>query len=132
MSVHVAYLDSSALVKLVVAEPESTMLRDWLGGRDRIASCALVRTEVPRAVRHLGPDALARARTALRDIDVIALDDQLLATAALLEPAILRSLDAIHLAAAASLGADLDVVVSYDIRMLEGARLLGLPTVRPT
>ena len=44
----------------------------------------------------------------------------------------MRSLDAIHLAAARSLGSDLDVVISYDQRMLEGARLLGLQTASPT
>jgi predicted nucleic acid-binding protein len=132
MSRRVTYLDSSALVKLIVTEPESDGLRDWISDRPRVASCALARTEVPRAVRHMGPAALARARSALRDIDLIAMDDRLLETAAILDPSILRSLVAIHLAAASSLGADLDVVVSYDVPMLEGARLLGLPTERPT
>lgn len=131
MSATVAYLDSSALVKLLVAEPGSDDLRSWIAGRPRIASCALVRTEVPRAVRHLGADALARARMSLLGIALIALDDRLLDTAALLDPAVLRSLDAIHLAAALSLGADLEAIVSYDARMLESARLLGLPTARP-
>jgi predicted nucleic acid-binding protein len=132
VSRRVTYLDSSALVKLVVAEPESDPLRDWIRDRPRIASCALAKAEVPRAVRHVGPAALALARSALRDIDLIAIDDRLLETAAILDPSILRTLDAIHLAAASSLGADLDVVVSYDLRMLEGARLLGLPTERPS
>ena len=68
----------------------------------------------------------------LRTFELIALDDRLLETAAVLDPANLRSVDAIHLAAAGSLGADLDVIVSYDIRMLEGARVLGLPTERPS
>jgi uncharacterized protein len=126
-----AYLDSSAIVKLVVAEAGSVALREWIDERPRVVSCALAMTEVPRAVRHLGPDALAHARDELRTFELIALDGRLLETAATLDPAILRSLDAIHLAAAVSLGADLDVVVSYDVRMLEGARILGLPTERP-
>ena len=67
----------------------------------------------------------------LQGVELIALDDRLLEMAAILEPAIRRSLDAIHLAAARSLGADLEAVVTYDTRMLEGARLLGLPTERP-
>jgi predicted nucleic acid-binding protein len=47
------YLDSSAIVKLVVRERESTALRRFLRSyRDRI-SCSLAGTEVPRAVRHL-------------------------------------------------------------------------------
>ena len=64
-------------------------------------------------------------------MDLIALDDRLLETAAILDPQILRSLDAIQLAAAQSLGADLDAIVTYDDRMLDGARVLGLPTSRP-
>jgi uncharacterized protein len=127
----VAYLDSSAVVKLIVSEAESPALQKWIDGRPRVASCALAITEVPRALRHLGPDMLARARDELRTFELIAVDDRLLETAATLDPTILRSLDAIHLAAAVSLGADLDVVVSYDMRMLEGARILGLPTERP-
>jgi predicted nucleic acid-binding protein len=132
VSAEVAYLDSSALVKLIVSEDGSEGLRAWIRGRDRLVSCALARTEVPRAVRHLGPAALARVRAALASLDIIALDDGLLEDAAVLDPAILRSLDAIHLAAARSLGQDLEAVVSYDARMLDGARLLGLPTARPS
>lgn len=132
MSLVVAYLDSSAIVKLIVAEQESAVLRRWVGGRARIATCAIARTEVPRAVRHVGPDALAMAHRTLAEIDMIAVDDRLLDTAALLDPAILRSLDAIHLAAALSLGPDLEAVVSYDARMLDGARILGLASVRPS
>ena len=131
MTQKVAYLDSSALVKLVVAESESAGLEAWIGRQSRLASCALARTEVPRAVRRVGPSALARARAVLRAVDLMAVDDRLLETAAILDPAILRTLDAIHLAAAQSLGPDLDAVVTYDDRMLSGARLLGLPTVQP-
>jgi uncharacterized protein len=127
-----AYLDSSALVKLIVAEPESHALRAWVSGQSRLVSCALVRTEVPRAVRQLGPAALARARIALANLDVIVIDDRLLESAALIEPAIVRSLGAIHLAAAQSLGADLDTLVSYDRRMLDGAAMLGIPTLQPS
>jgi predicted nucleic acid-binding protein len=128
----VAYLDSSAIVKLIIAEEESSGLRGWLGSQARVATCAIARTEVRRAVRHVGPDALALAHQALAELDIIAVDDRLLDTAAVLDPAILRSLDAIHLAAALSLGDDLAAVVCYDARMLDGARVLGLPTARPT
>lgn len=131
MSPRVTYLDASALVKLIVAEAETDALIGWVTGRERLASCALVRTEVPRAVRSLGPDALTTARLVIQGLDLIAIDDRLLETAALLDPQIIRSLDAIHLAAAGSLGPDLDTLVSYDDRMLDGARMLGLPTSRP-
>lgn len=126
------YLDTSAFVKLVVEEPRSGALRSYLGReRGRRVSSALLRAEAVRAVRHLGPEALGRTRQALRAIDLVAVADQILDAAGSLEPRIVRTLDAIHLATAASLGDDLDAIVTYDARMIEGARLLGLPAVGP-
>lgn len=126
------YLDSSAFVKVVVAEPESSSLRKFLrrhrAGR---VSSALLRAEALRAVRHLGADALSRIRLALRRVDLIAIDDRILDGAGVLEPTIARTLDAIHLATALALGDDLAAVVTYDERMTEGARVLGLPTAAP-
>lgn len=132
MSEPTAYLDSSAIVKLAVVEEHSAALRAWLRDRSDRTSCALARTEVLRAVRSTGPAASVAARAILTGLNLIQVDDRLVDAAASIEPAILRSLDAIHLAAALSLGDDLGAVVSYDLRMLEGAQLLGLPTARPT
>lgn len=84
-----------------------------------------------RAVRHLGPDALATVREGLRRVDLIGVDDRILHAAGTLEPQVLRTLDAIHLATALAIGDDLEVVVTYDDRMLDGARLLGLATATP-
>jgi uncharacterized protein len=125
------YLDSSAIVKLVVREPESAALRSLLKNhRDRI-SCSLARTEVPRAVRHLGPAALRRARLVLDRIHLIRLDDSLLGAAAALDARVLRSLDAIHLAAAERVAAELEVLVTYDARMAEAAELLRFVVQAP-
>ena len=123
------YLDSSALVKLVVAEPESSALRRELRGEPDRASCTLARVEVVRAVRPHGAAAVTRARRLLRRIDLVQLDDELLDAAAILDGGVLRSLDAIHLAAAQTLEDDLDAVITYDERMTTAARLIGL-TVR--
>jgi len=131
MTMEVDYLDASAVVKLVVQEAGSRELRVWVRDRPRLASCALIRTEVPRAVRDLGPDALAMAHRAIASIDLIAVDDRVLDTAAHLDPSILRSLDAIHLAAALALGSNLHAIVTYDARMMGAARALGLPLVLP-
>jgi uncharacterized protein len=125
------YLDSSAIVKLVMREPESTALRRFLRShRDRI-SCSLARTEVPRAVRHLGPAAVRRARLVLDRVHLIRLDDSLLDAAATFDARVLRSLDAIHLAAAQRAAADLDVLVTYDARMAEAAAALGFAVQAP-
>jgi uncharacterized protein len=126
------YLDTSAFVKIVVTEPESRSLRRFLStSPGRRVSSALLRTEAVRAVRHVGPEALARAREALRRIDLVLVDDRILDSAAMLDPGILRTLDAIHLATALTVGGDLDAIVTYDDRMLAGADLLGLPTAVP-
>ena len=126
------YLDSSAFVKVVVEEAESAALRAFLAGSSgRRVSSALLRTEALRAVLHVGPDALANVREGLRRVDLVAIDDRILDSAGILEPRVLRTLDAIHLATALAIGDDLDAVVTYDERMLEAARLLGLVTATP-
>jgi predicted nucleic acid-binding protein len=126
------YLDGSAFVKLVVEEAESAAVTTFLAerGSRRVAS-ALLRTESLRAVRHLGPEALATVREGLRRVDLIAIDDRILDAAAILEPRVLRTLDAIHLATALAVGDDLEAIVTYDERMVEAARLMGLPTATP-
>lgn len=126
------YLDSSAFVKLVVAEPESRALRSFLTRRHtRHVSSAMLRAEALRAVRHGGPEVLAHTRSALKAVELVAVTDGILDAAGTLEPRILRTLDAIHLATALALGDDLDVIVTYDARMAEGARLLGLEAASP-
>jgi len=126
------YLDSSAFVKIVVDEAESTAVRTFLASHAaRRVSSALLRTESLRAIRHLGPDALATVREGLRRVDLIGIDDRILDAAGTLEPQVLRTLDAIHLATALALGDDLETILTYDERMVEAARLMGLPTTTP-
>jgi predicted nucleic acid-binding protein len=126
------YLDSSAFVKLAVEEAETAVLRQHLAERgSRRVSSALLRTESFRAVRHLGADALATVREGLRRIDLVAIDDRILDAAGTLEPRVHRTLDAIHLATAIAVGDDLETIVTYDDRMIEAARLLGLATSSP-
>jgi predicted nucleic acid-binding protein len=129
------YLDSSALVKLVRQETESTTLRRFLRrhrGDLRVTS-ALARVEVVRAVMGGGPNAVAHAKRQLGRVDQINLDRELLdEAAALAPPSVLRSLDAIHLASARAIGADLRAVVTYDLRMHAAAVALGMVVTTPT
>ena len=125
------YLDSSALVKLVVTEGESAALRRYLRTEPRRASCTLARVEVVRAVRLHGAAATRRARLLLRRLDLVQMDDELLDAAATLDAGILRSLDAIHLAAARTLGDELAAVVTFDDRMAAAADRLGLAVIAP-
>ena len=133
MSAEVAYLDTSAAVKLLMTERESLALRRWLRRRPERASAALLRVELVRVVRRAGlPRLIPQARRLLAGIHLIRLDDALLDRASDLDPTELRSLDSIHLAAAASLGDDLAAVVSYDDRLLAAATSLGLRIATPS
>jgi len=128
------YIDSSALVKLVQREAESAALRRFLRRRQdsgRVTS-ALARVEVVRAVAGAGPNAISHARRQVGRIDQINLDRDLLDAAAALAPAmVLRSLDAIHLACALALGAELGGVITYDQRMQKAAQSLGMAVESP-
>ncbi|GAC1641517.1 MAG: type II toxin-antitoxin system VapC family toxin [Candidatus Dormibacteraceae bacterium] len=133
MSAEVAYLDTSAAVKLLMTEPESPALRRWLRRRPERASAALLKVELVRVVRRAGSARLIpEARKLLAGVHLIRLDDALLDRAGDLDPIELRSLDSIHIAAAVSLGDDLAAVVSYDDRLLAAANSLGLPTATPS
>ena len=132
MNAEVAYLDASAVVKLLMREPETSALRRRLGEWPRRASAALLQVELLRAIRRAGlPRLMADARRQLASIHLIRLDDELLQRAAELEPPTVRSLDAIHLAAAVSLGNELAAVITYDGRLSGAAQALGLPVVGP-
>lgn len=126
------YLDASAFVKLIFAEPESDALRDWLASHRERTSSALLRTEVLRAVRLRDASDLARARQLLDAVVLVPIDDAVLEAAGLLGPGALRTLDAIHVATARYLGSDVDALVTYDRRMIEAAGRLGLPVASPT
>jgi predicted nucleic acid-binding protein len=126
------YLDSSALVKLVVREAESVPLKEWLAAQPTVprVSSALVRAEVPRAVVAGGDIAAVKARMVLDDVAQIPLTPGLLDEAGAFA-APLRSLDAIHLVSALRLGAGLEWFVAYDESLLEAAEAVGLAIVAP-
>ena len=131
MPANVAYLDSSALVKLAVREAESATLRRHLRRRRIWVSSALARTEVLRALMVAGTDAVHAGREILARCDLVRVNDRVLNAAGTLEPSELRSLDAIHLATAGMLGDDLLELVTYDDRMSAAARLLGHRVTSP-
>ena len=126
------YLDSSAIVKLVVAEPESEALRHYLRRRRPLVSSALARTEVIRALTFEGDEGLSRGRAVLARIDLLRVNDRVLDAAGRLAPVDVRSLDAIHLATAQQLGTDLGQIVTYDARMTEAAQYLELRVAAPS
>jgi uncharacterized protein len=129
---HVTYLDSSAIVKLAVEEPESLALRLFLRRGRPCVSSALAQTEVARALLPLGPGAVRRGRDVLSRLELIRVSNRILTTAGRLRPAELRSLDAIHLATADQLGRSLTRLVTYDQRLASAAKAMGWSVVAPS
>lgn len=124
------YLDASALVKLIRHEPETGDLVNEVRTDPAAVSSALSRTEVVRAVRRARGDA-DRAEAVIAGVALVPIDDAILQEAAVLRPTTLRTLDAIHLATAISLGGDLDRVIAYDVRLIEAAVGVGLTVMSP-
>jgi predicted nucleic acid-binding protein len=129
----VAYLDTSAFVKLIVAEPESPALRRAIARWPQRASSTLLRTETIRALRRSGNTGqVPAARRLLRGVSMVRADEPLLGRAADLEPGELRTLDAIHLASALEIGPDLGVMIAYDVRLKAAAQTYGLAVESPS
>jgi hypothetical protein len=133
----VIYLDSSAVVKLVHAEPGTRELVAWLADHvaTALVSSVLVEVEVPRALVRHAPAALVGVPGVLARLHRVEIDATIRATAAAFPDPSLRSLDAIHLATAHLLttgsSEGLGAFVAYDQRLLAAARAVGLPVVIP-
>jgi uncharacterized protein len=126
------YVDTSAAVKLVVAEPETPALTRWARRHEAsLVSSDLLRTELLRVTRRGAPEAMPRARAVLEALTLLSVPTAIFERAAELLPDRLRSLDALHLAAALDLGDDLDGFVCYDERLNDGARRHGLNVISP-
>jgi hypothetical protein len=129
-------MDTSALTKLLITEPETPKLRTWLTTQgdqgEYAATSALGRVELMRVVARYGePGQAERARYLLDGLDTLPLTESVIASAETIGPATLRSLDAIHLAAAAQIKQELTAFVTYDHRLLDGCREVSLPTASP-
>jgi predicted nucleic acid-binding protein len=127
------YLDSSALVKLAVTEPESAALIRWLRDQPNLVrvSSSVVRVEVPRAVWRAEPTALPESYQVIRRTAEVTLTSEVLSKAAGVRPQTLRAIDAIHLASALAIKRELTAFVAYDKRLLAAASEAGLPTASP-
>jgi uncharacterized protein len=127
----VAYLDASALHKLVVTEPETEALKQETQAWPRRATSRLAVVELIRSVRRADPVLEPAARRLLGGVTLLADSSRVLVYATQLEPQTLRTLDAIHVVTAYRIRSVLAAFVSYDARQLEAAETLGLPTASP-
>ncbi|MGH9135187.1 MAG: type II toxin-antitoxin system VapC family toxin [Ilumatobacteraceae bacterium] len=126
------YLETSAVVKLVVAEVETAALTAWIAAEQNVfVSCDLLRTELFRVVRRGAPESVTRARHVVNSISIMTVPTTTFEHTGELTPQTLRSLDAIHLAAALELGDDLDGLVTYDGALAAAAATHGITVVAP-
>lgn len=124
------YLDTSAALKLLIEEPESPALAQTVDREqpDLVAGW-LLETELRRAAQRLPALGMDVVSEFLAGVSLYEMPGSLFREAGILPGETLRSLDALHLAAAVRIGVDL--VLTYDVRMADSARLLGLPVLSP-
>lgn len=125
-----AYLDASAIVKLVLTEPESVGMARWYVESERVLTSFFGIIETRRAVARRLHDSVHLERV-VSGIEVIGVTVRIGERAAAIAPPMVRTLDAIHLATAISIGTSLTSFVTYDDRLADAARALGLPVVSP-
>ncbi len=125
-----AYVDASALVKLIIDEVESLTFLRWFVEAERVVTSRVGMIETRRASDRRPHDA-AHRDVILGELEVIELNPRIAERASAVLPPSIRTLDAIHLATAIHLLPDLDAFVTYDDRLADAARALGLPVVRP-
>lgn len=127
-----AYIDSSAVLKLAVQEPETAALETYLAGCEGLVSSRLAVLECRRAAgRASHAKVLQTIEDVLDAIYLVDITEAILDDAAGTDPPLLRSLDAIHLATALSIGDTQVEVITYDKRFADAARANGLTVVQP-
>jgi predicted nucleic acid-binding protein len=126
------YVDTSALGRILLGEADRPVIEAALRGFDRAVASRLLRVELRRVGYR---DSLQnQADDLLAGIDLIPLDDEVLAAAESIAPPRVTTLDAIHLVTAVRLfeADELDAIMTYDLRLAEGAREHGLPVLAPS
>ena len=125
-------VDSSAIVKLIVDEPNSQNFGNWLKNcKSELFVSEIAHTEVARAIARVDANLHRQLKTVLERFGIIRVSSQILAIASVLAPTKLRTLDAIHLASCLILGDDLDGLVTYDDSQTEAAQQNGITVVAP-
>jgi predicted nucleic acid-binding protein len=129
------YVDSSAIVKLIWSEAESSALAEFVLSDERSAktliTSAVSRIEVLRATRRRDESHLSRAREVLETFSEFEITEAIMETAAMVGSPHLRTLDAIHLATAMENASGMRALITYDTRLAQAARDLGLPVASP-
>ncbi len=124
------YIDTSALAKLVIVEPESDALRAWMTAQESFATGNLTRAELMISTRRNSPSNVHKVQPILESLEVIAVTDEMYLEAGISHAPEVRALDAVHVTVAFSV-TDLEGVVTYDHRMAGAAEAKGIPAIAP-
>lgn len=126
------YADTSALAKLIVEEPESNALVEWMHEtQSQLVTSWLTHVELRRVIARRAPWRAPDVSDLLNACQTLALDMETFESAARVPPAELRSLDALHLAAALRFGIDLAGMLVYDSRLAAAAQAVGIRPIAP-
>jgi len=135
----ILYVDTSAMLKLLVREAESAAIEEELLKWGELATSVVAEVELPRAVaraREERPDAVIDGSVVLQGVlasaAIIPLDAEIVAVARSVKPVHIGALDAIHIASALSLGAQLAGVATYDKRMQGALDRESIRVIAPT
>jgi predicted nucleic acid-binding protein len=124
------YLDSSAILKYIFAEPERPALVKAL--TSQAISSELARLEVKRAVYRINPKDIILANEELSRINFVSISNQVLGVAESFTSSVtLATLDAIHVATAISLGKGIEGIITYDKQMITNAGKMGIKVLSP-
>lgn len=125
-----AYLDTSALAKLILDEEESPRIKEFLKSREvSLVSSQLTEVELMRAVSRSDPARRPKARELLARMFLLPITSSVREAAAELDPPSTRSLDSVHLATALEIRTHLAGVMTFDNRMQRAAEELNLPLI---
>lgn len=126
------YFDTSALAKLILEEPESQKLRRFIDSSSiQPVSAEISDVELVRAVMREDESLLDNTLEILAQVVLLPMTASIRLRASYLKPVSVRSLDAIHVATALEIQADLDALLSYDNRLLKSASDAGLKVLSP-
>ena len=124
------YIDSSAILKLILDESERKALVKFLKAPS--VTSRVSRLEVKRTVNRLAPEHLELAYSELEKLDYFPISTSILNVAESFDQSVtLRTLDAIQVATALYLGDSIEGLISYDAQMLKNAKKLGIKVISP-
>ncbi len=119
-------------MKLIVTEAESTALRRWARKHTgSLFSSDLLRVEAIRTARQISQAAVTAVEAVVDSLPLLTLDHDVCSRAATMDPLVLRSLDALHLAAAMTYADELDGIVTYDQRLAVAAEHHRVTAIAP-